>query len=268
MNKLLMHFFRPIEIKLSSNLRKDAKMIIPFSTFKESNNLVKFSCIYKNHYDNKNSLKNDTVRYIYCIAIVKKVNVSELHEIFTFGSKYPNTSNIYRDRSSLCYSSGDIDAEEKLDKTCILTMTPLQFPSRGIECTHMKAFNLDSFIMTMIQSEERHWVCPSCRKRCYRVIIDFNYMEALKMGNELYAMSDGRIKTISNKSSLQRNGDYMMDLVDIDEEEKDQQKSSLLTLYNRLGKGLTEEESKELAQMWQNELLIESLKRFFDLSED
>lgn len=47
---------------------------------------------------------------------------------------------------------------------------PIKIPARGINCTHVKCFDLKGIIWA--HRKERTWKCPFCNESCEKIIID------------------------------------------------------------------------------------------------
>jgi len=92
---------------------------------------------------------------------------------------------------------------------CPIMFTMIKLPTRGIYCTHLNCFDLESYALMNKSTTSRKYRCPICGLKAYDVYIDEYWMQALKKANaiidaeeiEIYPDTSYRIITFSESKS-------------------------------------------------------------------
>ena len=56
----------------------------------------------------------------------------------------------------------DLPSDPFANRNCPITHRPIEYPGRGVACTHFQCFDLRSYIEKAYESNQ--WVCPVCQK--------------------------------------------------------------------------------------------------------
>lgn len=174
-NEQSVKIITPLLQNSSLKKRKDEKLVI--TNPKMGTNTICFK--FENIKDGKNTKVDRDPMYTFTVVLVKKLTVLELSEKIIKNK----TISINESKSMICQkfqSSRDVKISEmKADLDCKISFTiPMLHPARGENCTHLNCFSLNYFLKSMKSNPERNWVCPLCRKPCYKLVID-SYMETV-----------------------------------------------------------------------------------------
>lgn len=69
----------------------------------------------------------------------------------------------------------------RLSLRCPLTQVLPKLPARGIDCKHVKCFDLEAFVVLQGTSRTKRWQCPICGLGVLRPVIDKYYEEIVQM---------------------------------------------------------------------------------------
>ena len=169
-NDKVVRAIEPLQRISSLKKRKDEKLKDLLEVIILGTNTI--SIRYENVFDGKNSKIGSFPNYVFTVVVVKKLKPSQLLEKI-------KTNHIMDEKQCkkfICekfFESKEIKISEvKVELKCKMTMTYLENPARGKYCSHLECFNLKSFLDSMSSKTPRNWVCPLCRKPCYKIIYD------------------------------------------------------------------------------------------------
>jgi MIZ/SP-RING zinc finger len=80
-------------------------------------------------------------------------------------------------------ASGDQDIQSKSIKfslRCPITMTLMEIPVRGSNCSHIQCFNLAPYVFLQPHSKVNRWRCPTCNNFVYDMIVDLFILEIVE----------------------------------------------------------------------------------------
>lgn len=213
---------KPLQVNSSLKKRKDQK-IFNSSFWKLGTNSIKFT--YKIMRDGKNTLPGTEPPYIFGVFLVTRLSPSALLSLLLSSSQLSSSASkqqiSQRFKVSACSQAGRCSslAISSLSSSllCKLTYTPLQYPSRGLQCTHLDCFDLKYFIASMQSSELRGWACPLCKKSAYRVLVDGYILDII------HALQGKQ----PQKIHFGNDGDWWVDPAEAKEAEQTQKSKSL-----------------------------------------
>ena len=121
---------------------------------------------------------NDLSNYCFAVAKIHKNSKPEL-----FAKLYKNFFN--KDQSLEFFRSKFLNEKDiksssiKINLKCPYTFKLIKYPARGKDCSHIKFFDLDTFID--VQAYENYsWKCPICKGNAFSIIVDKYFEEVLK----------------------------------------------------------------------------------------
>ena len=76
-------------------------------------------------------------------------------------------------RKSFETTDDDIIAtSSSFSTTCPLSLCKIKVPSRGINCSHLQCFDLETFLVFNKRKNPNRWICPVCNKVLYIVVFN------------------------------------------------------------------------------------------------
>jgi MIZ/SP-RING zinc finger len=116
---------------------------------------------------------NDTQYYTASVMLVKKMTFQEIYD------------KIHEDMEILSEDQGKIFAIKFFDKKnykiplrCLIKNRKIDEAVRGSKCSHIRCFDLISWLQLQGNPKAQRWVCPICKKRTTKVIKD-KYIETI-----------------------------------------------------------------------------------------
>jgi hypothetical protein len=106
----------------------------------------------------------DPYRYVCAVFVVKNINP---HDFMNFIKLYQPVipfSKGYEIIKQMLSTLDEVDVVDNdksltIDLTCSITLKKIKTPVRGEFCTHLKCFELESYII-MNSTTNRRWICP------------------------------------------------------------------------------------------------------------
>lgn len=218
------HFFEQTwpdkcEIRINDVLVKDVKLLAQNSSLKKRRDeklsrfvqqlkggTNKISVSFQNVMDGKNSKLHRDAPYTFTVVIVEKLAVNALADkiinkcTLSKAECKKNISSKFGDYKDLKIS------EVKANLVCLVSFTHLVHPARGKNCSHLGCFSLPIFLKTMQSNALRNWLCPLCRKPCYKLVVDSYIEELVKEAktqdiskNQVLFSKDGKYRFVTDK---------------------------------------------------------------------
>ena len=201
---------RPLVLNSSLKKRKDERLVLGKELMEGSNTL---KLVYENVFDDKNSKKDSkqfpNPKYVITVLLIKRISPNELiRRVMSENSLSIEKAKMKVEEKFVLGRDREIEMNEiKLDIIDNVSLTPITVPARGVFCDHIQCFSLDTFIKSMVNENRRRWICPVCKKRAPRFVVDL-YLEkeikaALKQDRsieQILFMRDGTVKCVQSKS--------------------------------------------------------------------
>ena len=165
---------KPLHQNSALKKRRDEKLLLPISNIKMGTNTI--SIDYLNVPDGKNSSCNTDPKYIFTVVLIEKVSIEKLSAKLRASCVLPEAEGKKSVKKRFLDNKDLKISEIKADLICKISFTHMQVPVRGLHCTHLNCFSLEYYLKSMQSNNYRNWICPICRKPCYKLIIDA-YME-------------------------------------------------------------------------------------------
>jgi hypothetical protein len=167
---------KPLHQNSALKKRRDEKLLLPISNIKMGTNTI--SIDYLNVPDGKNSSCNTDPKYIFTVVLIEKVSIDKLSSKLRASCVLPEAEGKKGVKKRFLDNKDLKISEIKADLMCKISFTHMQVPVRGLHCTHLNCFSLEYYLKSMQSNNYRNWICPICRKPCYKLIID-SYMEKI-----------------------------------------------------------------------------------------
>ena len=166
---------KPLHHNSSLKKRRDEKIFNRHMSKMGPNSL---KIVYQNVQDGKNTKRGEDPKYIFSVLYVRRLSVPVLQERILSRNRLSIEAS-KRHIMSKFEEQKDLQISRiKVDLLCKITYTMIQNPARGENCSHIDCFNLKFFLQTMEQNSVRKWICPLCRKRCSKLVVD-SYLEQI-----------------------------------------------------------------------------------------
>lgn len=170
LNGKIIREFQPLARNSALKKRKDEKHRLQAKDLDMGTNQI--SIKFENCLDGKNSKNGPAPKYIFAVLWVRRLTPSQLLEQI----KVHNSIDEHQSRKRIqecLFDNKEINLSEvPIHLICKITLTYLENPAKGKYCTHMDCFNLKSFLDSMATKTPRNWMCPLCRKPCYKIVVD------------------------------------------------------------------------------------------------
>ena len=138
--------------------------------------------------------------YAFAVFLVKSVSSEEVLSALIEENRVLTTD---QGREFIQNSTtSDINSPNfRLSLRCPLTQVLPRLPARGIDCKHVKCFDLEAFVVLQESSRTKRWQCPICGLGVLRPVMDKYYEAIVEM-----AKASNRHKSVEFLS----NGHYQL----------------------------------------------------------
>lgn len=171
--------FKPLQQNSSLKKRKDEK----FFTREPKAGMNHFWLKYVPKSDPRNSRAEET--YVVGVYLVRKLTPEELVKKII----NENKKSIEDCKKKIVedFENSPIDIEKlSYPLTCVLDMQPLKTPAKGLHCKHSNCFSLENYISVWQKNNQRKWLCPICKLKCYDIIVDSFWEKILQEAKKQY----------------------------------------------------------------------------------
>ena len=181
-NSMKIKVFSPLDVNISTRVRKDEKIDVSDPSFFKGDGLV-VSLTFEHEYDDsgKNSLKIDRPIHWFTVVQVKKLTPSQLQQHVMTSCRIPEEQsrlrilNFFKKEGQ---AQGVGVARERISVICPISCGLIQNPGRGLYCQHLQPFCLHSMLQLIEHNNPRNWSCPICKYPCHHLVYE-PYLEGV-----------------------------------------------------------------------------------------
>ena len=204
LNGITIKEIKPLIQNSALKKRRDEKLVLG-NGIKIGTNRLAFN--YEIIKDGKNTKADKDPKYVFSVFHIKKLTVEELSQKI-IQTRSLTQSECQKLLKMNFLANKDLKISElKVDLICKLTLTHLNTPARGRYCTHPSCFSLLYYLKSMEMNFSKNWVCPLCKKPCYKLVVDTYIGSLVKQAkarnldfNQVIIKNSGEVEFVSESA--------------------------------------------------------------------